>query len=679
MGTGAMTGLTSAPGVRASCPARPPAPRRCGLLLTALLAVLLTGAVGTASAATTVDIRGTYVGTAEANGSHYSNQTVIDQEDCAAGTFSGHGVGYSNFSGTINGNQLVTHEIYTSGNYSDDGTGTISMDTQGRLVNSGVFHDSNGTSGTYSATRVSTPPGGDICSPISGKAATVTKLSCGYQPLLAQDDCQANVVDTSAHPTNPTGVVTFNASRGTRGNGTFAYGNTCSLRPSGQTGTSSCTVVYLPPTVGLPALQADYGGDATHSPSTTGTTPGTHASCPASKSKAVTCANPGAPPGVCRATGPTYPQCSEPTLVPVACSRQATGSTCQSSGNYTVACGSIGTGLPECAQHPRSIANVCGPSSNILPPCTGANNPVTACGPIGSGLPACSFTTRINAAVLDPTKGTGEVDVTVDCGSAQAAGSSPDARSRARASGPPPSASFCRVRTSLEQWFADQNRLLGEAETYAREIYAQRAVNYGRFIDPQGDQNAYRNFSSHNSSLIQRRIGHVTAQYFNPSALPPVRSYTEDSTAIETYLADERSPLGNFIGPEDIWNSEANFGAIADYTAKLLDAVSEARRLLTAAPTKSTRQAGVNASTTASSSSRPLAGQSLRLRAHHRVKLRLRLSSATVRSLIRAGIKRHAVPLRLLVVYRTKRGVVARFIDFPLRSLKAKRPARRGR
>ena len=481
-----------------------------GRLITALLAMLSLSA-GTASAATTIDIRGTYVGTAEANGSNYSNMTVIDKEDCAAGTFSGQGVGYSTFSGTINGSQLASHEVYTQVTYSDDGTGTLSTDSQGRLVNSGNFHDSHGVSGTYSATRIS-KPAGDICAtgappppPPGGLHATTTKLSCGYQPLLAQDTCQAIVVDTSSNPANPTGIVTFTASRGTAGNGTFAYGNTCSLRANGQTGVSSCTVVYLPPTVGLPALQADYGGDATHSPSTTGTTPAGHSACPTSKSKTVTCADPGAPPGVCKATGPTYPQCSQPTLVPVACSTQVIGSTCQSSGNYTVACGSIGTGLPECAHHPQAIPNVCGPSSSILPPCSSANTPVTICGPIGSGLPACSFTTKITGAVIDSVKDTGEVDVTVDCGSAQQAGPSRDARSPGRVANAARSSAVCSCRTSLEQWFADQNAQLSKAEQYAQEIYAQRAVNYGRFVDPQGDQNTYRNYSNHNSTVIARR------------------------------------------------------------------------------------------------------------------------------------------------------------------------------
>lgn len=87
---------------------------------------------------------------------------MIDKENCAAGTFSGRGVGYSTFSGTINGKVVTTHERYNTGSYTSESVTTASTDSKGRLVLSGTFHDSNGTHGKNSGTRIS-KPSGNIC------------------------------------------------------------------------------------------------------------------------------------------------------------------------------------------------------------------------------------------------------------------------------------------------------------------------------------------------------------------------------------------------------------------------------------------------------------------------------------------------------------------------------------
>lgn len=247
-------------------------PRRCLLSLAgvAVAAALLPAG---ASASTTLDIRGTYVGTAEANGGTYQNRSVIDTENCTAGTFSGGGVGYSTFTGTINGNQDTSHEVYTGQSYTDDSSGTFSTDSQGRLVHTGAFHDSNGTSGTFSATRISGPPAPPApgCTgpappppppPPGAKHATSMRVMCTYVVATSTDTCTATVGDpATTGATSPTGSVTFASPHGL-----FLFGRSCTLR-AGSGATSFCSVGYLPPDMYLPTLSAAYGGDSTHGPS----------------------------------------------------------------------------------------------------------------------------------------------------------------------------------------------------------------------------------------------------------------------------------------------------------------------------------------------------------------------------------------------------------------------------
>src|SRR5690242_20619360 len=98
-----------------------PGPRALALISSsaALLLILLVAAG--AKASSTVDIRGTYVETSQANSSNYSIGAVIDKENCATGAFSGYGYNngqvYSTISGTlsgdINSNHATSHEVYT--------------------------------------------------------------------------------------------------------------------------------------------------------------------------------------------------------------------------------------------------------------------------------------------------------------------------------------------------------------------------------------------------------------------------------------------------------------------------------------------------------------------------------------------------------------------------------------
>jgi hypothetical protein len=96
---------------------------------------------------------------------------------------------------------------------------------------------------------------------------TVTQVICNLVIATAQDTCTATVGDAApAGSTNPTGTVTFTSSNG----GVFVAGNTCSLTPTPLSGnSSSCSVQFLPPTMPstLPAITANYSGDAIHNPS----------------------------------------------------------------------------------------------------------------------------------------------------------------------------------------------------------------------------------------------------------------------------------------------------------------------------------------------------------------------------------------------------------------------------
>lgn len=96
---------------------------------------------------------------------------------------------------------------------------------------------------------------------------TATQVICNLVIATAQDTCTATVGDAAAAgSTNPTGTVTFTSSSG----GVFVAGNTCNLAPTPLSGnSSSCSVQFLPPTMPstLPAITANYSGDAVHSSS----------------------------------------------------------------------------------------------------------------------------------------------------------------------------------------------------------------------------------------------------------------------------------------------------------------------------------------------------------------------------------------------------------------------------
>jgi hypothetical protein len=172
--------------------------------------------------------------------------------------------------GTLNGHTLTLAK--TSGSYRFSETLTVSADGNSW---SGPLSDSNGTSGTDTATRVSGGSSGEAPTtepakkeePPTPKGAHSTGMTvfCNYDELTSQDTCTATVADTYVSPTGPSGSVTFTSPQG----GLFAFGRTCSLAISANApSTASCSVQYLPPTGGgFPSISASYPGDATHAPS----------------------------------------------------------------------------------------------------------------------------------------------------------------------------------------------------------------------------------------------------------------------------------------------------------------------------------------------------------------------------------------------------------------------------
>jgi hypothetical protein len=171
---------------------------------------------------------------------------------------------------SVHGNVLTIEE--NSPGYKFKQTVTISADCQSW---SGTLSDSNGTSGTDTATRVNgaCELGGESKEAkevkerkekeereAAAKHPTGTQVICNYEFLTAQNTCVATVGDGAPTPTTPTGTVTF-----TTTSGGFASGSRCSLQASSTSpAVSSCVLVYQTANSGLPSITATYGGDAQH-------------------------------------------------------------------------------------------------------------------------------------------------------------------------------------------------------------------------------------------------------------------------------------------------------------------------------------------------------------------------------------------------------------------------------
>jgi hypothetical protein len=515
--------------------------------------------------------------------------------------------------------------------------------------------------------------------PADGRHPTATQLSCGYHPLTAIDTCTAIVRDTApSGPSRPTGAVRLVASGGIAGNGVFASGSTCQLTGSGPPGSAACSVEYIPPTFGLTKLQAGYAGDASHAPSTTGAPPATPKACPKSKAKTVTCADPGGTPGVCKAPGPVYPQCYQPSVIPTACSTGVIGSTCQGAENYTAACGSIGTGLPQCAVKLSSVpAQFCGPIGSGLPACTGVNNPITICGASGTALPQCSFQTKVVGAVLDAGSGTGEVEETLSCPApaAKAGGSPVGVASK------PSGGGSCQISTSLNAYVAAQTSVLRPYTGDFAGIYRGLADSYYAAC------NCSSTFAQNPTELGTRNhdIAYNRTRALLGSTLTAVRFRAGLTTVREVdgwydSLTMRSNEGKSYIGPREIWDPTFTYpsgslvGLFArNLTGQLALAVDEGHEFFKGTGA-SAKQSGATAATSALRPSRrkkaqgALVTRNLRLRAGQSVTLRLHLAAAVGRRLLRsAGGKATVVPMRIASAYGRKGRPAVRFVDFPLR------------
>jgi hypothetical protein len=509
--------------------------------------------------------------------------------------------------------------------------------------------------------------------PVDVRHPTATQLSCGYHPLTAIDTCTAIVRDTASAPSTPTGAVRLIAGGGIAGNGVFASGDTCQLTGSGPPGTAACSVEYIPPTFGLTKLQADYAGDAGHSPSTTGAPPATAKACPKSKGKTATCADPGGAPGVCKAPGPIYPQCYQPTVIPTACSTGVIGSTCQAAANYTAACGSIGTGLPQCSVKSNSVpAQFCGPIGSGLPACSGVNNPITVCSASGSGLPQCSFQTKIVGAVLDAGSGSGEVEETLSCPATgpKAGGSRVGVAAK-------PSGGSCQISTSLNAYIAAQTSVLRSYAGDFAGIYARRAESYFAACNcASAFAQSPTALGTHNQDIAYARTRVLLGSTLSAARFRAGVTTVREVDGWYDSLTKKSNEGKSYSGPAELWDPRFTYanGSLVELfahnlTGQLSRAVDEGHDLF-----KGTGAATQKYGAAASSARRKgkakgaLVTRNLRLRAGQRVTLRLHLSHAVVRQLLRtAGAGATAVPMRIVNAYGSKGRPAVRFVDFPLR------------
>ncbi len=113
---------------------------------------------------------------------------------------------------------------------------------------------------------------GACSSSVNGKHPTATSVKCDLSVSTNTDTCTATVGDSGAPPrTTPTGSVSFTSV----GGGVFTAGSSCTLSPTPSSpGVASCSVQFIPPAGGLPAITGTYGGDSSHAGSSGSTQPG---------------------------------------------------------------------------------------------------------------------------------------------------------------------------------------------------------------------------------------------------------------------------------------------------------------------------------------------------------------------------------------------------------------------
>ncbi|MDX6699156.1 MAG: hypothetical protein QOE65_2553 [Solirubrobacteraceae bacterium] len=686
-----------------------PTPSRRRALRALLALTLVLAAPGVAAASTTHDLRGDWrvCGPDKPPGTPANAPcTAADQlwhitsMDLSTGAFTGNGSGTPpnnltfQMSGTATGDAFDMRNPHDTISYEAHWTGTISADGNSM---SGNWATGNGpTTSPWYGVRTSGPPGGP---PPSGRRSTATTLTCdrGADPGSAWT-CVAAVFDTApGTPSAPAGPVSVVSSV----DSTVKF--SCGLSPDpSSSDTSTCSGTFASDGRAT-TLTADYAGVGAHDPSRGAF--GIDAQCTNLSTLRATCADATGPPAVCGPTGTILPQCYLPVNLPVVCGGSGTVLVaCQSEGPYIVACGGTGTILPQCTHPPPPRPNICGPSTGtILPACTGANNPITVCGPSGTILPQCNFGGPIGATPLDVPNGTGDVDVTVTCPSSVARLGGSDGPRTAQVRLPQPKTK-CQGAAELA---ALRDRLafaLGTYATSASQAFRRQAVAVGPFDVTRYNAGTAQDMGLYNSRVFEGRAYRITQAYFGPSGNPLPGVLNEAGRQEE--LGGRCCPV--YIGPDGIW---ARFGGRVDGVGGYTSAYSSAWKRFPAGENPGPRWVSdgsgslrgaldqyAKAAGRSHGPTLPGAAQGLRLppygpptagaaatrpgctpggrgvsrrftlRSGERRRVRIRLSRATVRRLVRCATRgARVLPVRLIVSFAAKPRPVVRFYDIRMR------------
>lgn len=246
----------------------PTMPRLATTIATGLLAAVAIAPTGSAAAAAGLNVSGTWHAIYHCMSGKCAGQektgtfTLAEAAESAAvsGTLSVSGGGEGSVSGNLSGSTLHLEGSGARG-YTASGVETIAADG---LSWTGTYADSNGTSGTLTASREAPSTGATL-------RASAIEVICNLNVAPATFTCTAQVGDASAQmPAKvPTGTVMFTAA-----SGAFTPLDSCALVPTpASSDVSSCSVTYVPPFGGIPTgtpapVVGTYSGDSTFASST---------------------------------------------------------------------------------------------------------------------------------------------------------------------------------------------------------------------------------------------------------------------------------------------------------------------------------------------------------------------------------------------------------------------------
>jgi Bacterial Ig domain/Bacterial Ig-like domain (group 3)/Beta-galactosidase len=256
-----------------------------------------------------------------------------------------------------------------------------------------------------------TPSVQDRLTDLPTMRATTTSVACGPSVLGEETTCTATVSEVyGVPPGEPSGngAVTWSST----GSGTLS---SSSCTPVGGSGTSSCSVTYLPSSASPSSISATYIGDGSHlvSDGSTTVTPSDRSS-----STTVACAPSSDPLGVaatCTATvsdmagsgsvtptgSVTWSSSAAGTFSDGSCALAGTGGTSACSVSYTPAAGSAGAHVIS-SSYGGDGAHSSSTGTVTLTATTRASSTVASCAPTSVQL---SVSTTCTATVNDTTAG----------------------------------------------------------------------------------------------------------------------------------------------------------------------------------------------------------------------------------------------------------------------------------